>query len=138
MGLYAFGECLPYVDNRITLNHDKKDKWGRPLVAIDCAFRENEKAMHEDLGNNAKEMLEAAGFKNISVSNKISFPGNANHEMGISGERYFITDADIFKPRGFQHFFCIVTKVFMHGFFIFPECAIYGNKIGRASCRERV
>jgi len=31
MGLYAYGECLPYVDNRITLNHDKKDKCGQPI-----------------------------------------------------------------------------------------------------------
>ena len=30
MSLYAFGECLPYADNRITLNKDKKDQWGRP------------------------------------------------------------------------------------------------------------
>ncbi|HUM66901.1 MAG TPA: GMC family oxidoreductase, partial [Chitinophagaceae bacterium] len=42
VGLYAFGECLPYSDNRITLNKDKKDQWGRPMLAIDCEFRENE------------------------------------------------------------------------------------------------
>ena len=29
-------------------------------------------------------MLEAAGFKNINVSGSISFPGNANHEMGTA------------------------------------------------------
>ena len=84
MGLYAFGECLPYADNRITLNHDKKDKWGRPIITINCEFKDNEKAMHEDMGTTAKEMLEAAGFKGISIRNNISFPGNANHEMGIA------------------------------------------------------
>ncbi|MEO5888642.1 MAG: GMC family oxidoreductase [Ferruginibacter sp.] len=84
LGLYAFGECLPYADNRVTLNHDKKDKWGRPLIAINCEFKENEKAMHEDMGETAKEMLETVGFKNIVINNKISFPGNANHEMGIA------------------------------------------------------
>ncbi|MEO7983706.1 MAG: GMC family oxidoreductase, partial [Bacteroidota bacterium] len=84
MSLYAFGECLPYADNRITLNHDKKDKWGRPLITINCEFRDNEKAMHEDMGETAKELLEASGFKDISIKNKISFPGNANHEMGIA------------------------------------------------------
>lgn len=82
--LYAFGECLPYNDNRVTLNHDKKDKWGRPLIAINCEFKENEKKMNKDMGDNAKEMLEAAGLKNIHVHNSISFPGNANHEMGIA------------------------------------------------------
>lgn len=84
MGLYAFGECLPYADNRITLNQDKKDKWGRPIIAINCEFKDNEKAMHKDMGITAKEMLEAAGFKDIHISNNISFPGNANHEMGIA------------------------------------------------------
>jgi choline dehydrogenase-like flavoprotein len=82
MGLYAFGECLPYADNRVRLNHDKKDKWGRPIVVVDCGFKDNEKLMHEDMGTAAGEMLEAAGYKNISISNNISFPGNANHEMG--------------------------------------------------------
>ena len=84
MGLYAFGECLPYADNRITLNQDKKDKWGRPVININCEFKDNEKAMHADMGTTAKEMLEAAGFKDIHISNNISFPGNANHEMGVA------------------------------------------------------
>jgi choline dehydrogenase-like flavoprotein len=84
MGLYAFGECLPYQDNRVTLNHNKKDKWGRPVLEMDCAFRENEKAMHQDMINSGKEMMEAAGFSHIEVNAKMSFPGNANHEMGIA------------------------------------------------------
>lgn len=84
MSLYAFGECLPYAENRITLNRDKKDKWGRPLVAVDCEFKENEKNMHRDMGDTAAELLEAAGFKNVKVTSNMSFPGNANHEMGIA------------------------------------------------------
>ena len=84
MSMYAFGECLPYADNRITLDKDKKDQWGRPLVAVDCAFKENERAMHQDVKATGLELLEAAGFKNPAVSGSISFPGNANHEMGIA------------------------------------------------------
>ena len=84
MGLYAFGECLPYPENRITLNQDKKDQWGRPIITIDCEFKENEKAMHNDSALTGKEILEAAGFKDITVRGSISFPGNANHEMGIA------------------------------------------------------
>ncbi|MFI5138025.1 MAG: GMC oxidoreductase [Sphingobacteriales bacterium] len=84
MDLYAFGECLPYADNRVTLNHNKTDKWGRPLLSVNCEFKENEKAMHKDLGTTAAEMLERAGLKDISISNEISYPGNANHEMGTA------------------------------------------------------
>ena len=82
MNLYAFGECLPYANNRITLNKDKKDSWGRPIITIDCEFKENEKAMHTDMIKKGEEMLHAAGFKNITVKAEISAPGNANHEMG--------------------------------------------------------
>ena len=82
--LYAFGECLPYSDNRITLNKDKKDQWGRSVISVDCEFKENEKIMHADIASTGKEILEAAGFNNVSVSGSISFPGNANHEMGTA------------------------------------------------------
>jgi choline dehydrogenase-like flavoprotein len=84
MGIYAFGECLPYADNRVTLDQNKKDNWGRPVITINCEFKENEKAMHEDIKIKGKELMEAAGYKNISVNGAISFPGNANHEMGTA------------------------------------------------------
>jgi Choline dehydrogenase and related flavoproteins len=84
LGLGPYGECLPYQDNRVTINPDKKDEWGRPVAAIDCEFKENEKAMHNDMAATGKEMLEAAGFKNVEVKGSISFPGNANHEMGTA------------------------------------------------------
>ena len=47
-------------------------------------FKGNEKAMHDDIATTGKEMMEAAGFKDVVVRGKISFPGNANHEMGIA------------------------------------------------------
>ena len=86
--LFGFGECLPYADNRITLNRDKKDKWGRPLVAINCTFKENELLMNKEMGAVAGEMLTASGFKDVTVRNEISFPGNANHEMGTARMGY--------------------------------------------------
>lgn len=82
MGLSGFGECLPYSTNRAVLNTDKKDKWGRPTLSVDCEFKENEHAMHRDIAIAAAEMLESAGFKNVRPYSTISFPGNANHEMG--------------------------------------------------------
>ncbi|HTH57086.1 MAG TPA: GMC family oxidoreductase [Cyclobacteriaceae bacterium] len=84
MGLYAFGECLPYADNRITLNHKKKDQWGRSTITVDCEFKENERTMNKDIANTTAEFLDAAGYMDVHVRNSISFPGNANHEMGIA------------------------------------------------------
>ena len=84
IGLYAFGECLPYSDNRVTLHPDKKDAFGRPQLVTDVSFRENEKAMHADMITAATDMLTTAGYTNIQVSAEMSYPGNANHEMGIA------------------------------------------------------
>ncbi len=84
IGLYAFGECLPYQENRVTLDHSKKDPFGRPMISIDCSFKENEKKMHEDIKRTGAEILEKAGYKNVRVSGSMSFPGNANHEMGTA------------------------------------------------------
>ncbi|HEY9009258.1 MAG TPA: GMC family oxidoreductase [Ohtaekwangia sp.] len=84
MWLGAFGECLPYQDNRVTLNTSQKDKYGRNTLSIDCAFRANELAMQQDMANSAAEMLEAVGYKNVRPYVNTSFPGNANHEMGTA------------------------------------------------------
>ncbi|HEX8059598.1 MAG TPA: GMC oxidoreductase, partial [Cyclobacteriaceae bacterium] len=45
-------------------------------------FKENEKAMHKDSSIAAAELLEACGYKNVKPHADISYPGNANHEMG--------------------------------------------------------
>ncbi|KYP16305.1 GMC family oxidoreductase [Flavihumibacter sp. CACIAM 22H1] len=84
ISLYHFGECLPYSDNKMSLHPDKKDPFGRPLISFDVRFRENEFRMFEDAAKTGSELLEAGGYKNIKVSGKISFPGNANHEMGTA------------------------------------------------------
>jgi len=84
MGFTGFGECLPYPDNKVTLNKDQKDKWGRYTLKVDCAFRENEKRMQKDMAATIGEMLDTAGFKNIRIEARMSFPGNANHEMGTA------------------------------------------------------
>ncbi len=84
IGLTGFGECLPYPDNRITLNTDLKDKFGRNTVTINASFRENEKAMQRDMVNTAGEIFEAIGATNIRLEGTMSFPGNANHEMGTA------------------------------------------------------
>ncbi|HYC83666.1 MAG TPA: GMC family oxidoreductase [Chryseosolibacter sp.] len=84
IGFTGFGESLPSEDNQVTLNKSKTDKWGRPILQVDCKFGENEKAMQKDMAETIAEMMEVAGFKNIRVDARMSFPGNANHEMGTA------------------------------------------------------
>ncbi len=84
MILLAFGEMLPYHENKITLDKDKKDKWGLPVLAFDVETKENEKKMRIDMMNDAKEMLEAAGVKNVKTYDGGYTVGMGIHEMGTA------------------------------------------------------
>lgn len=84
MGLGGFGESLPYHENRVYIDKSKKDKWGQPVLAIDCEFKENEQKMRVDMMNDAAEMLEAAGMKDVNTYDNGSAPGMAIHEMGTA------------------------------------------------------
>jgi choline dehydrogenase-like flavoprotein len=84
IGFTAFGECLPYAENRVTLSQEKKDIYGRPVLAIDAKFRDNEIRMQQDEIRTMQEMADALGLKNFRHANTMSFPGNANHEMGTA------------------------------------------------------
>ena len=84
MGATAFGEMLPDHRNRVTLDQSKKDKWGLPVLAIDCEIRENELKMRKDMGPEMAAMLEAAGAKNVNVYDGDYAPGMGIHEMGTA------------------------------------------------------
>jgi choline dehydrogenase-like flavoprotein len=84
MWMTGMGEHLPYYENKISLSKTEKDKWGVPLVEIDCEYRENEIKMTEDILNSGAEMFEKAGFKNIQIHNSMQAPGLAIHEMGTA------------------------------------------------------
>lgn len=84
MNLGGFGETLPNHDNKVTLDKSKKDKWGQPVLSIDCSFGDNEFKMRQDMMNDAAEMLEIAGLKNIKTFDNGSAPGMAIHEMGTA------------------------------------------------------
>ncbi|MBC7791104.1 MAG: GMC family oxidoreductase, partial [Anaerolineae bacterium] len=49
IGATAFGEMLPQHKNMISLDETKKDKWGLPVLKIDCATGENERLMRKDM-----------------------------------------------------------------------------------------
>ncbi|WP_020536648.1 GMC oxidoreductase [Lewinella cohaerens] len=84
LGMNGFGECLPYEDNRVYLNHDVKDIHGLPTLTMDAEFKGNEMAMRKDMAASAAEMLEAAGFKDIETYDDGSYPGLGIHEMGTA------------------------------------------------------
>ncbi|MGN6420098.1 MAG: GMC oxidoreductase [Pseudobacter sp.] len=84
IGITAFGEILPYHDNKIMLDKDKKDKWGLPVLAIDSELKENEHKMRKDMMNDALEMLTNAGVKDAKTFDSGYHMGMGIHEMGTA------------------------------------------------------
>ncbi len=84
IGLTAFGEMLPYHDNTISLDKDKKDKWGLPVLKMDVEIKDNEIKMRKDMMQDAKEMLDAAGVKDVTMNDSGYAPGMGIHEMGTA------------------------------------------------------
>ena len=86
IGMGGFGECLPYHENKITLNQDKLDEWGLPTIDFDVEFKENEQKMRKDIQNEAVKMLKAAGYRKVRGYDNANsfFPGLGIHEMGTA------------------------------------------------------
>jgi choline dehydrogenase-like flavoprotein len=84
IGASAFGEMLPDHSNKIGMDAEKTDKWGLPVLKIDCAIGENEQLMRRDMMNDLAEMLDACGAKNVSGYDNEYFPGMGIHEMGTA------------------------------------------------------
>ena len=84
VGMTAFAEALPDTNNRMTINRDVLDKDGLPTMKFNAKWTANAYAQKEHMMNDAAEMLEAAGFKNVNTYDNHSFPGLGIHEMGMA------------------------------------------------------
>jgi choline dehydrogenase-like flavoprotein len=82
MNVGGFGETLPYHENSITLDRTRKDKWGLNILSFDVEYKENEKKMRKDMLQDAVEMLEVAGVKNVKGREGDGTLGRGIHEMG--------------------------------------------------------
>ena len=84
IGLGGFGEVLPYEDNRMTLDYEKLDNWGLPTITFNATIKENELNMRKDMKQQAMEMLENAGFKDVEGHDDAYAIGLGIHEMGTA------------------------------------------------------
>jgi choline dehydrogenase-like flavoprotein len=84
IGMQGFGEILPYHENFVVINKEKKDKHGLPTLTFDAILRDNELKMRKDMANDAAEMLEASGFKNVNTYDRETGVGLGIHEMGTA------------------------------------------------------
>lgn len=84
IGMTGFGEMLPDHDNRISLDHSVRDKWGLPVLSINVELKQNERDMRRDMVQDAVDLLEAAGVKNVKGDVGDYAPGMGIHEMGTA------------------------------------------------------
>jgi choline dehydrogenase-like flavoprotein len=84
IGGTGFGEMLPNPENRITIDESKTDRWGLPVLAIDCEIGENERLMRRDMMDDMAEMLEQCGVTDVRTFDNNYFPGMGIHEMGTA------------------------------------------------------
>ena len=85
IGATGFGEILPYHGNKISLDKNKKDKWGLPVLAMDAELKENELKMRKDIVKELVVMFEVAGIKDINTWDSKEYAiGQGIHEMGAA------------------------------------------------------
>ncbi|MBA2354128.1 MAG: GMC family oxidoreductase [Acidobacteria bacterium] len=81
VNLGGFGEPLPDARNRVTIDPDVVDAWGIPVVRIEMAYSDTDRAMMRDGAESAAEMLADAGGTSIRINLS---PRWASHEAGIA------------------------------------------------------
>ena len=82
--LLGYGEPLPRFENYVEIDPEKVDAFGIPVLRMNVAWTDNERNLVKDAGEQAAEMLEAAGMRNIKVRSEVHLPGDANHDVGTA------------------------------------------------------
>ena len=79
---HMMGETIPKESNLVSLDQEKTDAWGIPLLNIDVDYDDNDEKMIQDFYEQFSEMYEKSGFVNIKTNDNGRRPGNDIHEMG--------------------------------------------------------
>jgi choline dehydrogenase-like flavoprotein len=120
--LGAWCEMLPRKENFVTIDPEKADAWGIPVLRIECTHGDNERAMAKDALETIKEMADAAKFETLYTSSTPAPPGFCIHEVGTARmgvdpktsilnkwnqswdvKNVFVTDGACFVSQGCQN-----------------------------------
>ena len=82
VGSHMMGETIPKQTNFVSLDKNKKDDWGVPLLNISVDYDDNDEKMVKDFIEQFTEMYTKAGFANIKANDSKQAPGLDIHEMG--------------------------------------------------------
>jgi choline dehydrogenase-like flavoprotein len=86
LSLGGFGETLARFENFVQIDPEGAvDAWGIPVLRVNMAFGDNERAMAKDMAATAAEMLEAAGATHVTQNlDPNPVPGWGIHEVGTA------------------------------------------------------
>jgi choline dehydrogenase-like flavoprotein len=76
------GETIPKETNHVRLGKTEKDAWGIPQLITSVGYDDNDEKLLKDFLNEASNMLDKAGCKNIQPNDSKQAPGLDIHEMG--------------------------------------------------------
>ena len=76
------GETIPIETNHVRLSLDQKDPWGIPQLITAVDYTDNDEKVLADFLEQAQQMLDVAGCKNIHPRDSKQAPGLDIHEMG--------------------------------------------------------
>ncbi|HPW61751.1 MAG TPA: GMC family oxidoreductase [Cyclobacteriaceae bacterium] len=82
VGMMMQGETVPIESNHVRLSTDQKDAWGIPQLITSVEHTDNDVKVMNDFLEQAQEMLDKAGCKNIVPHDSNQAPGLDIHEMG--------------------------------------------------------
>jgi choline dehydrogenase-like flavoprotein len=82
IGAQMMGETIPKETSTLTLDKNKKDQWGMPLLSVNIGYDDNDEKMIRDFSEQMTEMFTKAGFTDIHISDSKQAPGLDIHEMG--------------------------------------------------------
>lgn len=119
---FSFAEMLPRPENRVTLDPNRRDAWGIPVLHIDCAYDEAQFALGREQTKGVRELAEVAGIEVAKLDDVPRPPGSAVHECGTArmgtdpgssvldannqcwdAHGLYVTDASCFPSQGYQN-----------------------------------
>ena len=84
-GMESQGETLPRYENYVTLDKEKKDTWGIPVLHISASHGENEYAMAKAMREDVMAILDALKLEDMRAPRKqLSVFGKNIHECGTA------------------------------------------------------
>ncbi len=80
----SFAEMLPRAANRVTIDPDRRDAWGIPVLRINCAHGDMELIRAWQQAASLRALAELVGARLTRIDETPAPPGSAIHETGTA------------------------------------------------------